>query len=116
MLKRIFLGVIRFYQKAISPLLPARCRYYPTCSEYGRQALIWHGTKMGLMLTIRRVLSCHPWGGHGVDFVPVPMYVYRYHSSDAALMLGFGVYVGAHDYASRLNWLMKAGRCDGVSC
>jgi putative membrane protein insertion efficiency factor len=62
--------LVRLYQGAISPLLPGSCRYAPTCSEYGVQALAKHGAWRGGLLTLRRFLSCHPWGGHGHDPVP----------------------------------------------
>ncbi len=58
------------YQKVISPLLPARCRYSPTCSEYAMQAIKKHGPWQGGKLTIKRVFNCHPWGGEGHDPVP----------------------------------------------
>lgn len=61
---------IRFYQLCISPLFPPSCRFTPTCSEYARQALIKHGVVKGLWLALRRLLRCHPWGGHGYDPVP----------------------------------------------
>ena len=61
---------IRFYQKCISPLTPAACRYTPTCSEYARQALIKYGPVKGLWLAMKRILRCHPWGGSGYDPVP----------------------------------------------
>ena len=69
---------IVFYQKLISPLLPARCRYYPTCSNYGKQALAWHGVRAGSWLLLKRIGSCHPLGGHGIDFVPLPLSSYHY--------------------------------------
>jgi putative membrane protein insertion efficiency factor len=62
--------LVRFYQGAISPLLPGACRYTPSCSEYGLLALRRHGAFRGGWLTLRRFLSCHPWGGHGSDPVP----------------------------------------------
>ena len=58
------------YQKTISPLIPARCRYSPTCSEYALQAIKKYGAWKGTKLTLKRVLSCHPWGGEGHDPVP----------------------------------------------
>lgn len=61
---------IRFYQKFISPLFPGSCRYSPTCSTYAIQALRKHGILKGGFLAIKRILSCHPWGGHGHDPVP----------------------------------------------
>jgi len=54
----------------ISPLLPATCRYEPTCSAYAIEALRVHGPMKGLLLGTRRIFSCHPWGGHGYDPVP----------------------------------------------
>ena len=57
-------------KKTISPLIPARCRYSPTCSEYALQAIKKYGAWKGTKLTLKRVLSCHPWGGEGHDPVP----------------------------------------------
>jgi putative membrane protein insertion efficiency factor len=62
--------MILFYKKAISPLLMPSCRYYPTCSEYGLEAIRKHGPFKGGWLTLKRILSCNPWGGHGHDPVP----------------------------------------------
>jgi hypothetical protein len=70
MVSRFLIGVIAVYQKAISPFLPAACRYTPTCSQYARDALRKHGTVKGSWLAVRRILRCHPWGGHGYDPVP----------------------------------------------
>lgn len=61
---------IRFYQGAISPMLPPRCRYMPTCSAYAVEALQTWGPLKGSWLAIKRIASCHPWGGHGHDPVP----------------------------------------------
>jgi len=69
-LSKILIGIIRFYQYAISPYLPPSCRYTPTCSEYGVEALKKHGPFKGGWLTIKRVASCNPWGGSGYDPVP----------------------------------------------
>lgn len=66
----LFIGVIKIYQYTISPLLGVSCRYTPTCSQYGIEALKKYGFVTGVYLTIKRVLSCHPWGGHGHDPVP----------------------------------------------
>jgi putative membrane protein insertion efficiency factor len=63
-------GMIRFYQKGISPLLGASCRYTPTCSAYGLEAIQKHGPLKGSWLSLKRILTCHPWGGHGYDPVP----------------------------------------------
>ena len=61
---------IRLYRRLVSPLLPATCRYWPSCSAYAEEALIRHGSWRGLGLTAQRLFRCHPWGGHGVDPVP----------------------------------------------
>ncbi len=65
-----FVLLVRFYQVAISPYTPASCRYTPTCSSYMLEALKTHGLFYGSWLGIKRILSCHPWGGYGYDPVP----------------------------------------------
>ena len=67
---KLLILVIKFYQGAISPLLPKACRYTPTCSEYGLQAIQKYGFLKGFYLTVKRISRCHPWGGHGHDPVP----------------------------------------------
>ncbi len=69
-MSRIFLALIRFYQLAISPWLPPRCRFQPTCSQYAIEAIRKHGAGRGGMLAVRRICRCHPWGGSGYDPVP----------------------------------------------
>ncbi|MBL7944989.1 MAG: membrane protein insertion efficiency factor YidD [Flavobacteriales bacterium] len=64
------IGLVHLYRFALSPLLPGACRYTPSCSEYGLEALRVHGAFRGGYLTLKRILSCHPWGGHGHDPVP----------------------------------------------
>lgn len=110
----IIFNLIVFYQKIISPILPARCRYYPTCSNYGKQALAWHGVWAGCWLLLKRIGRCHPLGGHGIDFVPLPLasYQYYYLSSIVSLNMsnqGFSVYRDTSSYVCRLNHLMKLG-------
>lgn len=61
---------IYFYRYYISPMLPASCRFTPTCSQYALEALRKHGPVKGLWLTVRRLLRCNPWGGCGYDPVP----------------------------------------------
>ena len=61
---------IRFYQKFISPLTPATCRFTPTCSHYAIEAIRKHGPFKGLALAVWRILRCNPWGGSGYDPVP----------------------------------------------
>ena len=70
MVGRILIAGIRFYQTAISPLSPPSCRYIPSCSAYAREAVEVHGSAAGAWLAFRRILRCHPWGGHGYDPVP----------------------------------------------
>ncbi|MDG1729614.1 MAG: membrane protein insertion efficiency factor YidD [Algibacter sp.] len=65
-----FLFLIKVYQTFISPLTPATCRYHPTCSHYTKEALQKHGLRKGGWLAIKRIFSCHPWGGSGYDPVP----------------------------------------------
>jgi putative membrane protein insertion efficiency factor len=69
-LTKIMIGGIRFYQYAISPYLPPSCRYSPSCSAYGIEALKKHGPFKGGWLTLKRIASCNPWGGNGYDPVP----------------------------------------------
>ena len=63
----LFILLIRIYKGVISPMFPARCRYTPTCSEYGLLAIKKYGPFKGGWLTLKRLGSCHPWGGHGHD-------------------------------------------------
>jgi putative membrane protein insertion efficiency factor len=65
-----FVFLVRIYQILISPLTPATCRYQPTCSHYTVDALKTHGLFYGGKLAIKRIFSCHPWGGSGYDPVP----------------------------------------------
>ena len=65
-----FLFIIKLYQTFISPFTPATCRYQPTCSHYTKEALLRHGLLKGGLLSIKRIFSCHPWGGKGYDPVP----------------------------------------------
>ncbi len=66
----LFIGIIKVYQYAISPYLMPSCRYTPSCSVYGIEAIKKHDPFKGGWLTIKRVLSCNPWGGSGYDPVP----------------------------------------------
>ncbi|SDY61712.1 membrane protein insertion efficiency factor YidD [Bacillus sp. 166amftsu] len=69
-MKQIFIGIIRFYQKFISPMTPPACRFYPTCSHYGLEAFQKHGAFKGFWLTLKRILKCHPFHPGGFDPVP----------------------------------------------
>ena len=62
--------LVRFYQVAISPFTPSTCRYNPTCSHYAIEALNKRGLIIGGWLSLKRITSCHPWGGSGYDPVP----------------------------------------------
>ncbi|MEM0933816.1 MAG: membrane protein insertion efficiency factor YidD [Bacteroidota bacterium] len=65
-----FVLLVRLYQLLISPYTPATCRYSPTCSAYTLEALKKYGLFKGGWLSLKRILSCHPWGGKGYDPVP----------------------------------------------
>jgi uncharacterized protein len=67
---RVLIAPIRFYQRFISPALPATCRYYPTCSAYAVTALREHGALRGTWLAVKRLGRCHPWHEGGIDHVP----------------------------------------------
>jgi hypothetical protein len=68
--KWLLRGPIRFYQLAISPMMPAACRYYPSCSNYAIEAIDKYGALKGGWLAIRRILRCHPFRPGGFDPVP----------------------------------------------
>jgi len=70
-MKTIFLGLIHIYQRFISPLTPATCRFYPTCSEYTREAIVVYGPFKGTWLGIKRISKCHPLHKGGFDHVPL---------------------------------------------
>lgn len=70
-MKTVFLSLIRFYQRAISPWFPARCRFRPTCSAYALEAIQKYGAMKGLLLALKRFLRCHPfYKGDWYDPVP----------------------------------------------
>lgn len=71
--KRAALGLIWFYQSAISPFTPRACRFEPTCSHYAAQAIARFGVRRGGKLALKRICRCHPWGAFGLD--PVPEHV-----------------------------------------
>jgi putative membrane protein insertion efficiency factor len=68
--RAILIALIRGYQWFVSPLLGNHCRFYPSCSQYAREAIERHGVRRGLWLAVRRLLRCHPWQPGGVDPVP----------------------------------------------
>jgi putative membrane protein insertion efficiency factor len=71
-MRAIAIGLIRLYRYLVSPLLGPVCRFHPSCSSYGLEALERHGTLRGSWLTLRRIGRCHPWHPGGFDPVPPP--------------------------------------------
>ena len=69
-MKKVLVGVFRWYQKHISPWHKACCRFYPTCSQYAIEAVQTRGAIVGLYLALHRVLKCHPFHKGGYDPVP----------------------------------------------
>lgn len=70
-MKQLFLSLIRFYQRSISPLYPGKCRFIPTCSAYALEAIEKYGAVKGGWLALRRILRCHPFY-KGDIYDPVP--------------------------------------------
>jgi len=70
MFRTVFLALIRFYRRGISPFTLPACRFSPTCSAYAEEAIEKHGAGRGAWLALRRLLRCHPFGGKGYDPVP----------------------------------------------
>ena len=70
---RILIIFIKSYKYLISPLINPSCRYLPTCSEYSIEALKTYGLAKGLLLSFKRIISCHPWGNSGFDPVKKEM-------------------------------------------
>ena len=66
----IIVGIIKFYQIVVSPVMGPSCRHYPTCSQYTIESLKTHGVLRGLYLSVRRIWKCRPGGSHGYDPVP----------------------------------------------
>ncbi|HMV12587.1 MAG: membrane protein insertion efficiency factor YidD [Nitrosomonas sp.] len=69
-MRQLLIKIIALYQYCISPLLPPSCRYSPTCSMYAKEALLKYGVMKGIVLSIKRILRCHPWSRGGYDPVP----------------------------------------------
>lgn len=67
---KILIGIVRFYQLVISPMIGSRCRFTPTCSCYAVEALKTHGAVKGSWLSVKRILKCHPLNAGGYDPVP----------------------------------------------
>ncbi|WP_129724420.1 membrane protein insertion efficiency factor YidD [Xylanivirga thermophila] len=66
-MKKFFIFLIKFYQRAISPGLPRNCRFYPTCSQYAIEAIEKYGATKGLWLAMKRISKCHPFNPGGYD-------------------------------------------------
>lgn len=69
-MKTLLLLLLRAYQLGLSPFLGQNCRFYPSCSDYARQAIVSHGALHGSLLAGRRLCKCHPWHDGGLDPVP----------------------------------------------
>ena len=69
-LAKSLLIFITLYRKLLSPYMVSRCRYLPTCSEYAAEAIVKYGAVRGIIMGLKRILKCHPFGGHGHDPVP----------------------------------------------
>ncbi len=69
-MQKILIAFVRAYQLLLSPMLGGRCRYHPTCSDYAIGAIQEHGAARGLLLALKRLGRCHPWGGQGADPIP----------------------------------------------
>jgi len=66
-MRKLIVAILRFYKLALSPLLPSACRYYPSCSEYMRQAVEKYGPARGVWMGIKRIARCHPFHQGGLD-------------------------------------------------
>jgi len=71
-MQTVLIALLRFYKLAVSPMLGNRCRFYPSCSDYAREAIQYHGAARGTYLAVRRVCRCHPFSAGGIDLVPPP--------------------------------------------
>jgi putative membrane protein insertion efficiency factor len=72
LMQTALIALLRFYKLAVSPLLGNRCRFYPSCSDYAREAIQYHGAAHGTYLAARRLCRCHPFSAGGIDLVPMP--------------------------------------------
>lgn len=68
--RRALVLTIVLYQRLVSPFLGPRCRFYPSCSQYAKDAVLKHGVMRGVGFAVRRILRCHPWNPGGIDLVP----------------------------------------------
>ncbi len=70
MIGKLFIILIRIYQHTLAVVLGGQCRFHPSCSEYGIEAIRLHGAGYGFWLVLKRILKCHPWHPGGLDPVP----------------------------------------------
>src|ERR1700744_6139456 len=70
LMQTALIALLRFYKLAVSPLLGNRCRFYPSCSDYAREAIQYHGAAHGTYLAAKRLCRCHPFSAGGIDLVP----------------------------------------------
>ena len=76
MMKKVFIFLIKLYQEYLSPLKSTKCPYYPTCSQYGLEAIQKFGPLKGSILAVWRILRCNPFSKGGVDLVPDEFHLY----------------------------------------
>ena len=69
-MRKLIVAILRLYKSVVSPLLPSACRYYPSCSDYMREAVEKYGPARGLWMGIKRLARCHPFAKGGYDPVP----------------------------------------------
>ncbi|RDU98579.1 membrane protein insertion efficiency factor YidD [Trinickia dinghuensis] len=69
-MQTVLIALLRLYKVAVSPLLGSRCRFYPSCSDYAREAIQYHGAARGSYLAVKRLCRCHPFSEGGIDLVP----------------------------------------------
>jgi putative membrane protein insertion efficiency factor len=96
--------LVYFYRHVISPLKPTTCRYYPSCSVYTLRALKKHGLFVGLFLSIRRILWCHPWGGYGKDDVPEYFFILKRQAKRKKIPLTYSNYFNFSTYFKTLKY------------
>lgn len=85
-MKWLLIGFIRSWRRFISPMYGQVCKYYPSCSEYGLQAVQTHGAIKGSMLTVWRIVRCNPWSKGGYDPVPDTTAAYLWELEQAGLV------------------------------
>jgi uncharacterized protein len=72
LMRTALIALLRFYKVAVSPMLGNRCRFFPSCSDYAREAIQYHGAAHGTYLAAKRLCRCHPFSAGGIDLVPPP--------------------------------------------